>query len=643
MKKIHVIILLSIFTLSIPTLALAQYGIYNPVSNTQSNEASQIAAQETEEIWCLKAWSPFINLNGCAAKAAYLFLSFCSWVLWIAAVFFNYIIDYTLNITGFINKVPIVDIGWSTFRDFANLFFVFIILYIAINTIVGNSSYGIKALLGKVIVTAILINFSLFFTKVVIDASNIFALQFYSKIIQDAEAQGGGSVDSYDSGISASIADAMGMSEIWGTGKAEQTTTGDASLPTGGKLGLNANNLIIVGFGGGIFVLITATVFFAGGLMLLFRTITLIFLMVLSPLAFVGGILPSTKGYAKEWWDKLFKNALYAPVYMALLYLVLSIILTKNSLRNGQGTFVDMFSGQTGFLETLVTFFVLNALMVGCILVANKLGAAGSGWATKTAAAATFGSAAWIGRNSIGRVADLAADRFKNSSLSTSFGGRMALGGLRKAGSSNFDIRSGIGKSLGLGEGVKGGFKESRETKQKTLEDYGKSLGKSKDGTDLKKAFAERHAGATTLGGLIQRGNKLAGANLMASAYDDSMKEHNEKIAEVLQEKKTLENNPAYQTWKRLKEKTTPLTPTEQAEYRKANSELANGTDFKVTTWDGQKKEFITNNKSTFFSAGGKNAIERMQEGLEMANKHRSTISDSKKPFKDTVKSSGLK
>lgn len=331
------------------------------------------------------------SLTGCGAIVAFAILGVASWVLWLSAILFNATISYTLNMAGFLSDVPIVALGWTTFRDLANLFFVFIILYIAINTIVGNEGYGIKKLLGKVIVTAMLINFSLFFTQAMIDGSNIMALQFYHKIIQDSSDSAGadGGLNSLDGGISAAFVKGLGLQEVWGIGQEASKESGANSLDPNDastqKLGLNSGNLLIVGLGGTVLVLITAFVFFAATLMFLLRTVTLVFLMILSPLAFMGSVLPALGDVTKKWWSKLFNNLLFAPAYMTLLYLVISMI-TKGGFTGvrGGGSFYQLFSGNDNMIGAAMTFVVLNALMVGCLLIASSFGVAGSKWAEST-------------------------------------------------------------------------------------------------------------------------------------------------------------------------------------------------------------------------------------------------------------------
>ena len=73
---------------------------------------------------------------------------------------------------------PVIQ-GWRTFRDLANIVFLFILLYAAINIIIGGST-DTKRIISRTIIVAILVNFSFFLTGLVIDIGNIVALVFYN-------------------------------------------------------------------------------------------------------------------------------------------------------------------------------------------------------------------------------------------------------------------------------------------------------------------------------------------------------------------------------------------------------------------------------------------------------------------------------
>jgi hypothetical protein len=102
--------------------------------------------------------------------------------------------------------------------------------------IIGKEEYGSKKLLTGVIAAAILVNFSLFFTKVIVDVTNVTALQFYSKIVESAQesAKSSGAsnwLSDMDAGISAAISHSLGLESILGIGKGyTYSTSGGVSL-----------------------------------------------------------------------------------------------------------------------------------------------------------------------------------------------------------------------------------------------------------------------------------------------------------------------------------------------------------------------------------------------------------------------------
>lgn len=420
-------------------------------------------SKSSSDIQCVLS-DPFSGtLMGCAAQLGFMILGLAAWVLWVAAVLFNFAIPYTLNMASFLKDVPIVALGWTTFRDLANIFFIFIVLYIAISTIVGNEGFGIKKLLGKVIVGAVLINFSLFFTQAMIDVSNIFTLEFYNKITQTdgaKDAVAGSKVSKLDSGISASLVNALGLETIWNIGKSDAGSSGAKGIDPNKNattLGLNATNLLIASIGGTILVLITAFIFFAAVIMFLGRAVTLIFLMILSPIAFLGNVLPAIGKYTGEWWSKLFNNLLFAPAYMALLYLVISIVADPNKftgIGGGKGSFVSVFAGDSNMIGAVMTFVVLNMMMFACLIIASKFGVAGSKWAEKvgTGFASSVGMtlsgaglAAGFARTGLSAVGDVGVSAGRV--LSTTGLGRV-LGGsaLLRGGAALKDVKVG-GKS----------------------------------------------------------------------------------------------------------------------------------------------------------------------------------------------------
>ena len=72
--------------------------------------------------------------------------------------------------------------GWETVRNLANLVFIFVLLYIAIGTILQLNSFDTKNAFYAHYCRAF-INFSLFATRIVIDSSNMLA-ELFTRVLR---------------------------------------------------------------------------------------------------------------------------------------------------------------------------------------------------------------------------------------------------------------------------------------------------------------------------------------------------------------------------------------------------------------------------------------------------------------------------
>jgi hypothetical protein len=99
-----------------------------------------------------------------------------SWLVTAAGMFFNWSIKVTvINFTGLFYTPAVNEaVGqvWTNLRDLANIFIIGLFVFIAISIILGLQEFGQKKLIARVVVVAILINFSFLFTQIAINASN---------------------------------------------------------------------------------------------------------------------------------------------------------------------------------------------------------------------------------------------------------------------------------------------------------------------------------------------------------------------------------------------------------------------------------------------------------------------------------------
>ena len=123
---------------------------------------------------------PSPGLGGCIAQLFYYIWQVSAILARAAGGFLDFFVFYSIDSASY--KNAFVTNGWGLVRDVSNIFFIVALLYVALKTILGLNVSDNKRLIGTIIVVALLINFSLFTTRVVIDASNIIAKIFYTSI-----------------------------------------------------------------------------------------------------------------------------------------------------------------------------------------------------------------------------------------------------------------------------------------------------------------------------------------------------------------------------------------------------------------------------------------------------------------------------
>src|SRR3989338_7049275 len=107
-----------------------------------------------------------------------------SWILAALIGMVGYFITVLVGIliwigqyNGFITSTPVV-MGWNVIRDIANMFFVLVLLIISFGTILHVQQYQMKTLLPKVILMAVLVNFSKAIAGIFIDFAQVIMLTF---------------------------------------------------------------------------------------------------------------------------------------------------------------------------------------------------------------------------------------------------------------------------------------------------------------------------------------------------------------------------------------------------------------------------------------------------------------------------------
>ncbi len=212
--------------------------------------------------------------------------------------------------TSFVEK------GWGLIRNLSNIIFIFLLLYIGIKTVLGLGDWKKQVL--NIIIVALLINFSLFFTKIVIDASNLLALQFYNNIGSGSAAVAGSDGFAQITGfaprsISTNLSDAVSPERLIQMDSYQAWVAADRSVYT----------LIVVFLVAAVINLALAFAFFSAAFLFIGRLIALWIIMITSPIAFIGIIFPQINKVASgKWVEQLTNQALVAPVFLFFIYIV---------------------------------------------------------------------------------------------------------------------------------------------------------------------------------------------------------------------------------------------------------------------------------------------------------------------------------
>lgn len=233
--------------------------------------------------------------------------------------------------------------AWRVMASIANVFFVVVFLFIIYSQIsgIGISNYGIKRMLPRLIVGAILINTSYWVCILAIEASNLL----------------GYSLKSVFDGLGATIAT---------TSADDATGILDGGNTALNWLGLTSAVLILGGAAlyAGMAVLLPLLLAAIVTIVIVFVALTIrqaliIILVVAAPLALAAWLLPNTETYFKKWL-KLFGALL-------LMFPVVAIVFAISSLAS---TIIMGASSSTpikimGAAVSIVPLIVIPAIMKG--------------------------------------------------------------------------------------------------------------------------------------------------------------------------------------------------------------------------------------------------------------------------------------
>ena len=233
--------------------------------------------------------------------------------------------------------------AWQSFRDIGNIIFIIAIMAIVISQITGYgiSNYGIKKMLPKILVMAILINLSWYVAVIGVDISNILGkgiFNLFTSANNDLiKSTNGGLVENIALILSGSAAAVIGLGVI--------------AMSFGIFFALGVALLALFSF----FVILTV------------RQAVIILLVVVSPLAFACLVFPNMNKYFDKWLS-MFKSLLF-------IYPICSAIMGASILAS---TILGKSAGGKPFESILFTLIPAMALFTTGTIIKTALSALGA-------------------------------------------------------------------------------------------------------------------------------------------------------------------------------------------------------------------------------------------------------------------------
>lgn len=199
-----------------------------------------------------------------------------------------------------------IHVVWQYLRNLTNIVFIIFLLIVIYSQLTGFgiNNYGIKRVLPRIIVSAILVNLSFIVCILAVDVSNILGHGLrgvFSTIQEQAIANSTISQAAAETSVAGIVATILGIGTIGTIG---------ALTIAGGWSGLLW--LLIPVILSGAIAIISAVVTMAA------RQALILLLVMISPLAFVAYLLPNTEKWFQKWYQMFMRMLIFYPMFSIL-------------------------------------------------------------------------------------------------------------------------------------------------------------------------------------------------------------------------------------------------------------------------------------------------------------------------------------
>lgn len=240
------------------------------------------------------------------------------------------LVDFLIQIVQYNNfvKAAPVRIGWPLIRDTVNMFFIIVVLVSAFATIIGYpKEFHYKGILPKLLLMAVLINFSKTLIGLMIDFSQVLVLTFVNGF---KEAAGGNFANALH------IREAMSIDSTSGNAIVKDETTGVITVAGDGKVDIyQIFNMLLAAIFAVWILSLSLTLIIIMVVFFLARIIVLWFLLITSPVMFFAWSLPgklqkSFSAFTDQWWNRLSTALIGGPTMAFFLWISLAMAQASN-------------------------------------------------------------------------------------------------------------------------------------------------------------------------------------------------------------------------------------------------------------------------------------------------------------------------
>ncbi len=330
------------------------------------------------------------------ANLMYWIMAGAGYLLGLVGILFNWIIVVTVfqYATYFGNSSGML-IAWGILRDIGNIMLLFGFIFMGVLMILDLHSFDAKKAIPRLLIFAVLLNFSLFASEAIVDVANVLSSSLYIQAGQSTL------VSSASVSCPAAVLGQLGAN----CGQTNSVTSGGTQVGIAGVvindtyLGTALNptipeNLkikdpgaqVIVYLATTIFILIVMVLLLAATIMFFTRAVMLTILLVVSPLGFAGMALPPFQARANDWMKQLISNAFFAPLFLLMMFVGLKVMEAARTAIGGGGTNLADALSNPGATTNLGGIFIVFGLTVGFMVAAlsfaKSSGVAGAGFAT---------------------------------------------------------------------------------------------------------------------------------------------------------------------------------------------------------------------------------------------------------------------